>query len=143
MIVVDASVVVTALADDGPDGERARGRLVGEQITAPHLIDVEVVSAWRRLAAAGHLEERRAAFAQADLRALPITRVPHAPLMERCWELRRNMTVYDAAYVALAELVEAPLLTADASWRPRPAPHARSRFYGEVAHARQGRPRGT
>lgn len=122
MIVVDASIVVTALADDGPDGERVRNRLLGEQITAPHLIDVEVVSAWRRLARAGHLEERRAAFARADLQALPIARVPHAPLMERCWELRTNMTVDDAAYVALAELIDAPLLTADAKLAATPGP---------------------
>lgn len=53
MIVVDASVLVTALADDGPDGERARVRLAGERLAAPHLIDVEVVSAWRRLAGGG------------------------------------------------------------------------------------------
>lgn len=114
MIVVDASVLVTALADDGPDGERTRRRLAGERLAAPHVIDIEVISAWRRLAAAGHLEERRAALARVDLRALPIERVPHAALLERCWQLRANMTTYDAAYVALAELVDAPLLTADA-----------------------------
>jgi predicted nucleic acid-binding protein len=122
LIVVDASVLVTALADDGPDGERTRSRLAGERLTAPHLIDMEVVSAWRRLAAAGHLEERRAAFARADLRGLPIARVSHAPLMERCWELRTNMKTYDAAYVALAELIDAPLLTADAKLAATPGP---------------------
>lgn len=114
MIVIDASVLVTALADDGEDGERARERLHGERLTAPHLIDIEVVSAWRRLAAAGQIDERRASFARTDLRALRIDRVPHAPLIERCWELRTNMTAYDAAYVALAELTDAFLLTADA-----------------------------
>lgn len=114
MIVVDASIVVTALADDGPDGEHVRTRLAGERLTAPHLIDVEVLSAWRRLAAAGNLDERRAAFARADLRAMPIDRVRHGPLLERCWELRASLTAYDAAYVALAELIDAPLLTADA-----------------------------
>jgi predicted nucleic acid-binding protein len=122
LIVVDASVLVTALADDGPDGERTRSRLTGERLTAPHLIDMEVVAAWRRLAAAGHLEERRAALARADLRGLPIARVSHAPLMERCWELRTNMTTYDAAYVALAELIDAPLLTADAKLAATPGP---------------------
>lgn len=120
MIVVDASIVVTALADDGPDGERHRQRLAGERLAAPHLIDVEVISAWRRLAAAGQLDERRAAFARADLRSLPIRRVAHAPLLERCWELRSNMTSYDAAYVALAELVDATLLTADAKLAATP-----------------------
>lgn len=113
MIVVDASVLVTALADDGDDGERARQRLGGERLAVPHLIDLEVLSAWRRLAAAGQLEERRAEQARADLRSLPIDRVPHTPLLERCWALRANLTAYDAAYVALAELLEALLLTAD------------------------------
>jgi predicted nucleic acid-binding protein len=122
LIVVDASVLVTALGDDGPDGERHRERLRGERLIAPHLLDVEVVSAWRRLAAAGHLDERRAAFARADLRSLPLQRVPHAPLLERCWELRANLTSYDASYVALAELIDAPLVTADAKLAATPGP---------------------
>ncbi|MEA3021134.1 MAG: hypothetical protein QOI47_2658, partial [Actinomycetota bacterium] len=63
-----------------------------------------------------------AALARADLRGLPITRVPHAPLMERCWELRTNLTAYDASYVALAELIDAPLLTADAKLGATPGP---------------------
>lgn len=113
MIVVDASVLVTALADDGPDGDRHRARLVNERLAAPHLIDVEVVSAWRRLAAAGRLDERRAAFARADLRSLPLDRVPHGPLLDRSWELRGSVTAYDAVYVALAEMLDAPLLTLD------------------------------
>lgn len=125
MIVVDASILVTALADDGPEGERHRHRLASERLVAPHLIDVEVTSAWRRLAAAGHLDERRAAFARADLRALPMRRVPHSPLLQRCWELRANLTTYDAAYVALAELVDATLLTADERLAATPGPTCR------------------
>jgi predicted nucleic acid-binding protein len=113
VIVVDASVVVTALGDDGPDGERARQRLRGMRLAAPHLIDLEVTSAWRRLAATGDLGERRAEMALADLRDLRLDRVPHGPLLGRCWELRANLTVYDAAYVALAEILGATLLTAD------------------------------
>ena len=113
MIVVDASVVVTGLADDGPDGDRVRSRLRGEQLVAPHLIDLEVVSAWRRLVAAGDIDERRATLALEDLRALRLERSPHGPLLDRCWELRHNLTVYDAAYVALAELMDADLLTGD------------------------------
>jgi predicted nucleic acid-binding protein len=114
LIVVDASVVVTALADDGADGDRARGRLRGERLVAPHLIDLEVTSAWRRLAAAGDLDERRVQLALEDLRGLRLERVPHGPLLSRCWELRANLTVYDAAYVALAEVLDVTLLTADA-----------------------------
>jgi len=113
VIVVDASVIVTALADDGRDGDAARLRLRGERLAAPHLIDVEVASAWRRMAAASALDDRRAALALADLASLRVHRVPHTRLLERCWELRANLTIYDAAYVALAEALETTLLTAD------------------------------
>ena len=114
MIVVDASVLVTALADDGADGDRARSRLRGRRLVAPHLIDLEVVSAWRRLLGTGMIDERRAGLAMADLAGLRIERVPHGPLVARCWELRDNLTIYDAAYVALAEALHAPLVTRDA-----------------------------
>jgi predicted nucleic acid-binding protein len=113
LIVVDASVIVTALADDGHDGDRARSRLRDERLIAPHLIDLEVASAWRRLAGAGDLDERRAQLALEDLRTLRVERVSHTPLLSRCWELRENLTVYDAAYVALAEVLHVRLLTAD------------------------------
>jgi predicted nucleic acid-binding protein len=114
VIVVDASVLVTGLADDGGDGDRVRERLRNERLAAPQVIDLEVASAWRRLLAAGHLDERRAALALADLAALRIERAPHRSLLERCWELRDDLTIYDAAYVALAELVGTVLLTGDA-----------------------------
>ncbi|MDE0605605.1 MAG: type II toxin-antitoxin system VapC family toxin [Acidimicrobiaceae bacterium] len=113
MIVCDASTVVLALGDDGPAGDAARQRLSGELLLAPELLDVEVVSAWRRHEAAGLLDARRASLARSDLRDLPVQRVTHRLLMERCWELRANVTVYDAVYVALAELLDAPLVTAD------------------------------
>ena len=122
MIVVDASVVVTALADDGADGDRARIRLRGERLVAPHVIDLEVVSAWRRLAAAGQIHERRASLALADLAAFRVDRVRHEPLLARCWELKANLTVYDAAYVALAERLDVTLLTADGRIAGAPGP---------------------
>lgn len=122
MIVVDASVLVTALADDDEDGDRARGRLRGERLVAPHLVDMEVLSAWRGLVTAGALDERRARLALADLRALRIERVVHDRLLDRCWELRGNLTVYDAAYVALAEAVGCTLLTADGRLAAAPGP---------------------
>ncbi len=114
MIVVDASIIVTALADDGPDGDSTRHRLRRERLAAPQVIDLEVISAWRRMAASGHLEPRRAELAMADLLALRLERVPHGRLLRRCWELRDNLTVYDAAYVALAEALDTRLITADA-----------------------------
>ena len=113
MIVVDASVVVAAIADDGSDGARARNRLVGEQLLAPHLIDIEVLSAWRRLTATGHLGEARAGQAVGDLQQMRIRRVPHQLLLERCWQLRSNLSSYDSAYVALAEQAGVVLVTAD------------------------------
>ena len=114
MIVVDASVLATSLGDDGPDGDRARARLRGERLTAPELVDLEVVSVWRRQVSAGAMDERRAVLALADLGTLPLRRAPHRPLLARCWELRDNLTIYDAAYVAVAEALGMPLLTGDA-----------------------------
>ncbi len=113
MIVVDASVLAPALADDGDDGDRVRERLRGEQLTAPELVDLEVVSTLRRAARAGRLDDRRSGQALTDLGALPLRRVPHLPLLARIWELRDNLTAYDAAYVALAEALNVSLLTAD------------------------------
>jgi len=84
-----------------------------DDLVAPYLIDVEVVSTWRKLTAAGRLDGRRAEIARIDLRELPIRRVPHTRMMERCWELRHNVTIYDAVYVALAEALDVPLVTAD------------------------------
>ena len=114
MLVVDASALAPALADDGPDGDTARTRLRGHSLAAPELIDLETTSVIRRQLHAGHLDARRAQLALTDLVELPLRRTPHRPLLARCWELRQNLTVYDAAYVALAELLDVALLTADA-----------------------------
>jgi predicted nucleic acid-binding protein len=114
VIVVDAGILVTALADDGPDGDLCRSRLAGQPLAAPHLIDLEVGSVLRRLVRSGGVPERRARLALADLGDLPVERAPATRLLPRCWELRDNLTFYDAAYVALAELLDVALLTADA-----------------------------
>ena len=113
MIVVDASILAPALADDSSDGDAARAGLRGHALAAPELIDLEVTSVWRRQVMAGQLEARRADLALADLLALPLQRIPHRHLLTRCWELRQNLTPYDAAYVALAELLDAVLVTGD------------------------------
>jgi predicted nucleic acid-binding protein len=113
VLVVDASVLAVALADDGPDGDAARTRLRNETLAAPELVDLEVTSVLRRQNRAGLLDARRAQLAMGDLAALPMRRAPHVPLLARCWELRDNLTVYDAAYVALAEALDATLITGD------------------------------
>lgn len=125
VLVVDASVISVALADDGVDGEHARARLRGETLAAPELLDLEVTSVLRGQMCAGALDARRAELALTDLGALPVRRAPHLPLLARCWELRENLTVYDAAYVALAEALDADLLTGDLRLAKAPGPRCR------------------
>lgn len=122
MLVVDASVLAPALADDGPDGDTGRARLRGQSLAAPELIDLETASVIRRQLQAGHLGARRAALALTDLAELALRRAPHRPLLARCWELRENLTVYDAAYVAVAELLDIVLVSADARLAGAPGP---------------------
>lgn len=115
MIVVDASALVEVLLGT-PAGGRLAARLFAEDETlhAPHLLDVEVAQVLRRYALAGELGASRGAEALEDLAEFPIARYPHQPFLPRIWELRRNVTAYDAAYLALAEALAAPLLTRDA-----------------------------
>ena len=114
MIVIDASAVVDLICD-APAAPELRERLLSDGVAhAPHLVDIEVGGALRRLAAHGELSVDRAAGALLDARDLPILRYPHGPLLERAWELRGHLTIADGVYVALAELLEAPLVTSDA-----------------------------
>lgn len=113
MIVVDASVLVTALADDGDEGRAVRDRLIDEDMAAPELIDLEVTSVLRRFIRSNQLTAARATQALTDLQDLRIELVSHRPLLARCWSLRNNLTVNDAAYVALAELLDVTLVTSD------------------------------
>lgn len=89
---------------------------------APELVDLETTSVIRRQFQAGHLDLRRAGLALTDLVQMPLRRASHLPLLERCWELRENLTVYDAAYVALAEVLDVVLVTADARLAKAPGP---------------------
>jgi predicted nucleic acid-binding protein len=123
LIVVDASVLAPAIADDGADGDRARARMAGETLAAPELVFLEVASVLRRATRAAGLDARRAGQALADLSGLPLRTAPHLPLLARAWELRDNATVYDGAYLALAELLDAPLLTADKRLQAVPGAH--------------------
>lgn len=114
MIIVDASVVANALADDGDDGATARRRLLdAPELAAPDLVDVETVSVLRRRWRAGDLTARRFSSAIDDLADLAMVRMPTLPLMRRAYELRANLTACDASYVALAEHLGWVLLTAD------------------------------
>ncbi len=114
MLVPDASAVLAALTIDGAYGERARSALAaGGHLHAPHLLDLEVLSGLRGLLTGGKLTSRRADQARRDYWDLALTRHPMHALAERVWDLRHNLTVYDAAYVALAELVGSRVLTAD------------------------------
>lgn len=122
VLVVDASALAVALADDASDGDGARARLRGEDLAAPELLDLEVASVLRRQVRAGLLNLRRADLALGDLADIPVTRAPHLPLLGRCWELRENITIYDAVYVALAEALNAVLLTADSRLSRAPGP---------------------
>jgi predicted nucleic acid-binding protein len=114
VIVVDAGVLAAALADDGAPGDSARNRLRDEVLAAPELVDLEVTSVLRKLVLTGTLPRRRAELALTDLAELPLRRASHRPLLARCWNLRENATVYDAAYVALAAALDVALLTLDA-----------------------------
>lgn len=113
MIVVDTSAVVAALlARPATIGVTDRMGADGD-LQAPHLIDIEFLHALRRLVRVRALTEPRAADARSDFAALSIVRYPHAPLADRMWDLRSNLTAYDAAFVALSEALDVPLITCD------------------------------
>ena len=122
MIVVDASVLANLVGDDTAAGERARARLAAAASAAvPDLADVETVSTLRRRWLAGDLAPERFEQAIDDLLSLPITRMPVGPLLHRVFELRANVTAYDACYVALAEALGCPLVTSDRRLASAPA----------------------
>lgn len=113
ILVADASVLVAALVDSGPDGEWAALLLADHELAAPHLMPIEAANVLRRAALAGDITDDVASLAHGDLLELRVQLWPYAPLAERCWQLRENVTTYDATYVALAERLEAPLATLD------------------------------
>ncbi len=113
MIVVDASAMIESLLRAG-DAKAVDARLfAAPSLHAPHLIDVEVAQVMRRIAERREISADQGRHALENLAAFPLTRHPHDLLLARMWRLRQNFTAYDAAYVALAEVLDAALLTRD------------------------------
>ena len=121
MIVVDASAAIEMLLGM-PAAARVRSRLLGgaESLHAPHLIDLEVAQVLRRLSASGIATAGRCQTALEDLADLPLVRHSHIPLLAEVWDLRHNLTAYDAIYIVLAEALDAPLVTCDAKMAAAP-----------------------
>ena len=129
MLVVDTSAVIAALAGRPPHHEVV-DRLAGDgDLAAPHLLDVEFLHALRRLVLGRQLGEDRAADARDDFAALVIARYEHTLVADRVWELRHGLTAYDATFVALAELLEVPLVTCDPRLARAPGHHATVELY--------------
>lgn len=112
-VVCDASAVVAVLLDAGPGGQWATRAVAGSDLAAPALLRFEAANVIRRHEAAGLASTDQAAQAHADLLDLPVEEWPYSVLAARAWELRRNLTTYDAGYVALAELLGVTLVTLD------------------------------
>lgn len=129
MIVVDASALIEVLLNT-PSGSRITERLFDGQETlhAPCLLDIEVAQVLRRYALAGELTANRGLQAMEDLADFPLTRYPHDLFLPRIWELRHNVTAYDAAYIALSEALDALLLTRDAKLASATGHHATIEF---------------
>jgi predicted nucleic acid-binding protein len=126
VIVVDASALLELLLQTEL-GIRVEARLFedGDELHAPHLLDVEVVQALRRLARSAEISATRADEAIADLTDLDLHRHAHLDLLGRAWTLRENITAYDAMYVALAEALGAPMVTCDSPLAKAPGHRAR------------------
>jgi predicted nucleic acid-binding protein len=115
VIVIDSSAIIEVLLRT-ESASLIEDRIFsqGETLHAPHLLDLEVAQVLRRYYASGDVDSERGQEAISDLADFPITRYPHDLFLPRIWQLRHNMTAYDAVYVALAELLPAPLITRDA-----------------------------
>jgi predicted nucleic acid-binding protein len=125
VIVLDASAAIEWLLQS-PAGGRIDKRIFSpsQSLHAPHLLDVEVAQVLRRYVREKTISEQRGEEALEDLRDLPLNRYPHDFLLPRVWELRATLTAYDAVYVVLAEVLDAPLLTCDSRIASAPGHHA-------------------
>lgn len=131
MIIVDASALLEFLLQT-PRGTRVEARLYQgrDEFHAPHLVDVEVAQGLRRLVRTGEVSADRATEAIADLADLDVHRHAHLDLLARAWKLRDNLTAYDAMYIALAEALDAPLITCDGPLGKAPGHRARIEVIG-------------
>lgn len=111
--VVDSSVLVAAVIDAGDTGRWAEERMVAVHLAAPHLALAEASNILRRAGLAGDVSQEEASLAHSDLMKFDIEFFPFEPFGSRVWELRANLTAYDAWYVALAEVLDCPVLTLD------------------------------
>ncbi len=130
MLVVDTSAVLGVLAARNPPPGLVGLLAADGDLHGPHLLDTEVLHALHRLSIAGELTADRAEDARSDFAELALIRYPHAPLSDRVWELRHNLTAYDATFVALAERLEAPLVTCDARLARASGHRATVRLFG-------------
>lgn len=112
-LVVDASTVVAALVDTGPDGRWAEQLIFSDDLAAPHLMRVEAANILRRSAARDQITDETASAAHSDLLDLSVALYRYEPFSDRIWQLRHTLTAHDAWYVAIAEQLQAPLVTLD------------------------------
>ena len=120
---IDASAVIAALIDDGPDGRWCEDRLAEDDLAAPHLMPFEAANIVRRAEARGAIDRSTALQALVDLRRLDVHLISFEPVADRVATLRRNLTAYDASYVATAELVGGRLVTLDSKLAGAPGIH--------------------
>lgn len=125
-MVVDASALIEVLLQS-PSAPLIEERILGsgQVLHAPHLVDLEVMQVLRRYEAKGTLTRDRSRAALSVFLAFPMRRWAHAPLVPRIWDLRNNLTAYDASYIALAEAVDEPLITCDRALATAPGHRAR------------------
>lgn len=137
MIVLDASAAVDVLLNFQPNAQRVRERIkeedsgdLRENLHVPHLFGVEVLHALRRLALTGQVSETKSSRAVNAMLKMRLARYPHEPFVGRIWELKENISAYDAAYVALAEALDTPLVTTDRRLAQTSEHEAEIEFYG-------------
>ncbi len=130
VLVIDSSAILEALAARNPAPGLVERLAADGDLHAPHLVDVEILHALRRMVMREEIGEDRAADVRSDFADTAITRYPHPPLADRVWELRHNLSAYDAAFVALAELLAVPLVTCDGRVAAASGHDARIELFG-------------